>query len=61
MSHPVNFRRAKLVKFINEQQKLIDETKSHLDSIGVASSDFVEHRETILKRLRQEFNIDSEE
>lgn len=60
MSHPVNFRRAKLVKFISEQQRLIDETKSQLESAGVDSADFVEHRETILNRLRQEFNIDQE-
>jgi len=59
--HPVNFRRSKLVKFIKEQQMLIDETVAQLNALGQDSTSYREAREAILERLRVEFKISREE
>lgn len=61
MDKPVNFRRAKLVKFIAEQQRIVDETATQLQGMGHDGEGYREARETILERLRSEFKVGREE
>lgn len=61
MDKPIHFRRAKLVRFIADQQRVIDETADQLEKIGHDAAGYRMEREPILQRLREEFKIDRDE
>lgn len=61
MSKATNFRRAKLVNFIRDQERLVNETASELRSLGADPKEYIEVRMTILNRLKEEFEITLDE
>lgn len=61
MVKPTNFRRAKLVKFIQDQERLIRETSEQLRKMDLKVDDYQEPRNDILSRLKAEFDIKPEE
>lgn len=61
MSKATNFRRAKLVNFIRDQERLVNETAAELRSLGADPKEYIEVRMTILNRLKEEFEITPDE
>lgn len=61
MVKPTNFRRAKLVKFIQDQERLIRETSEQLRKLGNSVEGYQEPRNDILSRLKDEFDITPDE
>lgn len=61
MSKPTNFRRAKLVNFIRDQERLVNETAAELRVLGTDPKEYVDTRMVVLNRLKEEFDISQDE